>query len=86
MEDINAIMEVVNDCIESVYSGDELFHAKEQTKEEMEDFVMNLTKEQFDKIENFFTTVPKYKQDIEYDCPACGAHNITVLEGTASFF
>lgn len=85
-EDINAVMEVVIDCIESIYSGDEVFYAKEQTREELEEFVMNLTKEQFDKLENFFVTIPKYKQDIEFDCPACGAHNKTVLEGTASFF
>ena len=86
MEDINAIMEVVIDCIDSVYSGDEVFHAKEQTKEEMEDFVMNLTKEQFDKLEKFFTTIPKFRQEIEFDCPACGTHNKTVLEGLQSFF
>jgi len=85
-DDINAIMDVVIECIQAIYTDEEVFYTKEQTKAEIEEFVMNLTKEQFDKIENFFTTVPKYKQDIEYDCPACGAHNITVLEGTASFF
>lgn len=86
LEDINSIMEVVIDCIDYVYSGDEIFYAKEQTREELNDFVNNLTREQFDKIENFFVTIPQYKQDIEFDCPACGTHNKTVLEGTASFF
>jgi ribosomal protein L44E len=85
-EDINAIMEVVIDCIDSIYNGDEVFYAKEQTRQELEDFVMNLTKEQFDKIETFFVSIPKFKKDIEFDCPECGAHNETTLEGTASFF
>ena len=85
-EDINSIMELVIDCIDIIYSGDEIFHTKDQTRSEVEDFVMNLTKKQFDKLEEFFVTVPKYKQDIEYDCPVCGAHNKTVLEGTSSFF
>lgn len=85
-EDINAIMEVVIDCIDTIYNGDEVFYAKEQTRQELEDFVMNLTKEQFDKIETFFVSIPKFKKDIEFDCPACGAHNETTLEGTASFF
>lgn len=84
--DINAVMDVVIDCIEAIYTDEEVFYTKEQTRAEVEEFVMNLTKDQFDKIEDFFTTVPKYKQDIEYDCPACGAHNTTILEGTASFF
>jgi len=85
-EDIDAIIEVVIDCIESIYTDDQIFHAKDQTREELNEFVMNLTKEQFDKLENFFVTVPRFKQEIEYDCPACGAHNKTVLEGPASFF
>jgi hypothetical protein len=85
-EDINAIMEVIIDCIDSIYDGDEVFYAKEQTRQELEDFIMNLSKEQFDKIEQFFVSIPKFKKDIEFDCPACGAHNKTTLEGTASFF
>lgn len=85
-EDINAVMELVIDCIESIYNGDEVFYAKEQTKQELEEFIMNLTKEQFDKIESFFVSIPKFKHNIEFDCPVCGAHNETVLEGTASFF
>ena len=85
-EDLNVVMDVVIDCIEAIYKGDEMFYAKEQTRKEVEDFVMNLTKEQFDKIEKFFVTVPKYKQDIEFDCPACGQHNLSTVEGPASFF
>jgi transcription elongation factor Elf1 len=85
-EDINAVMEVVIDCIETIYNDDEVFYAKEQTREELEEFVMNLTKGQFDKIEEFFVSVPKFKKEIEFDCPVCKAHNVTLLEGTASFF
>ena len=86
LDDVNAIMAVVIDCIEAIYNGDEMFYANEQTPEELEEFVMNLTKAQFDQIEEFFVHVPKFKQDIEFDCPNCGTHNITALEGTASFF
>lgn len=86
LEDINSIVEVIIDCIEAIYTSDEVFYAKEQTRQELEDFVMNLTKEQFDKLEEFFVSIPKYRQDIEFDCPACKAHNKTYLEGPASFF
>jgi len=86
LTDINTIMQVVISCIDMIFNGDEVFYAKDQTKEELEDFVMNLTKEQFDKLENFFVSVPKFKKEIEFDCPACGAHNTNVLEGLQSFF
>lgn len=86
LQDINAIMDVVIDCIEAIYTGDEVFYAKEQTREELEEFVNNLTKQQFDKLEEFFVSIPKYRQDIEFDCPVCKTHNKTYLEGPASFF
>jgi len=85
-EDINAIIEVVTDCIEAIYSGDEMFYASEQTREELEEFVLNLTKHQFELLEEFFVTIPKFKKDVEFNCPACKAHNKVTLEGTASFF
>ena len=85
-ENLDKIMEVVIDCIDAIYNDDEVFYAKEQSREELNDFVMNLTKQQFDKIESFFANVPKYKQEIEFDCPACGQHNFSVVEGPASFF
>jgi Zn finger protein HypA/HybF involved in hydrogenase expression len=85
-EDIDSVMEVVIDCIEAIYTDEEMFYTKDQMRAEIEEFVMNLTKQQFDKIEDFFVTVPQFKQDIDFDCPACGAHNHTVLEGTNSFF
>lgn len=85
-EDINAIIEVIVDCIDSIYNGEEMFYAADHTKKELEEFVMNLTKQQFDKIEEFFITVPKFKHEVEFMCPACNADNKTTLEGTASFF
>jgi ribosomal protein L44E len=85
-DDVESVMEVVIDCIESIYQGDEVFYASEQTREELNEFVMNLTKKQFDKLEEFFVNIPKYRQHIEFSCPACGSHNETDLEGPASFF
>ena len=36
LDDVNAIMAVVIDCIDVIYNDDELFYASEQTKEELE--------------------------------------------------
>lgn len=84
--DINSIFDVVSDCIESVYNTEEVFNTKDQTKQEVVDFLENLTQEQFKKIENFFLTLPKLKQVVEYDCPVCAKHHVKTMEGLASFF
>ena len=80
------IFDVVSDCIESIYSTEEVFNSKDHTREELITFLENLTQEQFKKIENFFITMPKLSQDIEYDCPVCNKHHIKKLEGLQSFF
>lgn len=84
--DIDSIFDVVADCMESVYNTEEVFNTKDQTKQEVLDFLENLTQEQFKKIENFFLTMPKLKQIVEYDCPVCSKHHTKTMEGLASFF
>lgn len=84
--DIDSIFDVVIDSIEFIYSGDEVFHAKEQTREELYEFLNSLTQDQFKKIENFFNTMPKLQEEVKYDCPVCKKHHDKVVEGIESFF
>jgi hypothetical protein len=84
--DIDSIFDVVSDCIESIYTSDEAFNVKDQTKQEVVEFLENLTQEQFKKIEQYFLTMPKLRQQIEYDCPVCNKHHVKTMEGLESFF
>jgi Zn finger protein HypA/HybF involved in hydrogenase expression len=84
--DIDAVFSVVAKCIDYIYNGDELFYAKEQTQAELEEFLNNLTSDQFAKVQKFFETMPKMRQEVKYKCPVCGTDNHTVLEGLAAFF
>lgn len=84
--DVDSVFKLVTECIEFIYDGDEVFPIKEQTKEEVLEFLNNLTQEQFSKIETFFDTMPKMSQPVKYDCPVCGKHHDKVLEGIESFF
>lgn len=81
-----SVFDIVISSIEGVYSKDEYWDAKNQTKEELEEFIFSLTKDQFSKLEVFFTTSPKIVQTIESDCVDCGKHNISRLEGLQNFF
>lgn len=84
--DIDAIFDIVIDCIDYIYSTEEVFTAKEQSKDELIKFLNNLTSEQFDKIQQFFKTIPTLRQDITYTCPVCGKVHNKYLEGLSSFF
>ena len=83
---IDDIFDIVASSIDFIYQGDEVFYGKEQSKEDLLEFLNNLTSEQFKKIQKFFETMPRLKQEVDYNCPVCGLAHHKVLEGLQSFF
>lgn len=85
-ENTEEVFKMVKKCIKGVFRGEEYWEAEEQTDEDLENFINSLTKEQFEKVEQFFITSPKVVQIIESDCNHCGHHNVSRLEGLQNFF
>ena len=83
---LDQVFNIVVECIDSIYNTDEVFHAKDQTKAELMEFLNNLSSEQFQKIQTFFETMPKLRHLVNYTCPVCGKAHEKVLEGLNSFF
>lgn len=83
---IDQIFDIIVECIDYIYTTDEVFHAKDQSKQELLDFVNNLSSDQFAKVQKFFETMPKMSKQISYSCPVCGKKHDKVLEGLNSFF
>jgi hypothetical protein len=85
-DNVESIFEIIADCVDYIYQGDELHYGSEQSKEDLLQFLNNLTSEQFGNIQKFFSTMPKIRKHIEYNCPVCGKANSMTLEGMQSFF
>ena len=86
VNDAEMMFDIIGQCIEYVYDDNEVYYTHEQTKEEINQFLDNLTSEQFDKIQKFFDTMPKLTHTVEYDCPVCSKHHKVTIEGLQSFF
>jgi hypothetical protein len=84
--DIDLVFNVICSCIEYVYNSQEMFAAKDQKREEIQEFVNNLTQEQFMKIQTFFDTMPKLEEHIKYVCPLCKKQHEKYIQGLKSFF
>lgn len=78
--------DIVLKCIDKIYTKEEIFDASEESPEELARFVDSLTTEQFEKVANFFATMPKIEHIIEYKCPNCSAENVVIMDGIESFF
>jgi hypothetical protein len=85
-DDINVIFDVIASSVDFIYEGDKIHYAKEQKKEDIVQFLGNLTSEQFMKVQQFFQTMPRLRKEIEYKCPICQKEHFKVLEGLQSFF
>jgi hypothetical protein len=83
---IEEVFNLVADLIDCIYDGDDVYYAHETKKEELLQFLNNLTTEQFAKIQKFFETMPKISTKVEYKCPICGREHHKVLEGLQNFF
>jgi len=74
------------ECIDMIYDGDKVYKSSEYTTEELIEFIDGLTHSQFDKILEFFETMPKLSHDVEFECIKCNHKNKFTLEGIRDFF
>lgn len=86
LNDVDAVFDIVVECIDFIYDGDRMHYAHEQTKDELDTFVNSLNTKQFNQVQQFFETMPRLQQTIVFDCPKCKHHHDKVLSGLSSFF
>ena len=70
-KDIGKIFDVISDCVEAVFDKSSYKDKSSFTKEEVNEFILQMTKEEFSNIEKFYLDMPKVVQDIEVKCPKC---------------
>ena len=75
--------DVIADCIENVFDENEVY--EEMSKKDLHDFIEQMTTEQFEKVQEFFDTMPKLKHTIKVVNPNTEVENEIVLEGMQSF-
>lgn len=76
----------VVDCIDQIYNSDEAWSGSDCTKKELLDFIEQLSSSQFQKIEEFFTSMPKLVYKTTVTNPNTKKDNKIVIEGLSNFF
>ena len=83
---VEVITDLVVKSIDSIFDNNDVYPSSESSREEIANFINDLTQDQFEKVTNFFSTMPKLKTKIEWVCQSCGKEDSVELEGMASFF
>ena len=84
--EVERVMNILVKCVESIYDADNIFYAKDIPQEELVEFIENLTREQFVKVQEFFDTMPKISKKLNFGCKKCGYKEDITVEGLQNFF
>ena len=83
---VDKTFKIVADCMETVFTKEDAWDAKDYTPDERLKFVEQLSSKQYKQVEKFFATMPKLSQTIEVVNPSTKEKGSVVLEGLANFF
>jgi hypothetical protein len=86
MDEAQIMTNILVDCIDYIYDKDQVYYAKDSTRQELEDFVDNLQQKDLEKFKEFFDTMPEIKKDVHFACPKCGYEEDITIKGMQNFF
>ena len=86
IESVEGIMDLIVDCIESIFDEDNVYSAKKEKREDLVEFIENLNTEQFKLVQAFFQDTPSVSYYSEFTCVKCKLENEVELKGLNSFF
>lgn len=78
--------DLILECIDYIFNGNEIHKLEDESPQEVIDFFDGLTKPNFQKIYQFFDTMPKLVQRVKFNCPVCDKTHNKIMEGIEYFF
>ena len=76
---------MVSRCIEAVETPQERIDFRDESEEEIMEFIESLSGDQFSKIREFVEAMPTLKHELNYKCKSCGHENHMTLQGMNDF-
>lgn len=88
MKSLNAeeVFDIIVDSVYQIFAGEEVYEAKNTPKKEVEEWLGGLTSKQFEKIKDFFATMPKLSHTFSVKNPNTGVESEYTIEGLVNFF
>ena len=80
------IFKLIIECIDYIWDGDDIYKSKDHSKKELNEFLDSLNTGQFNKIREFFESMPRLSHDVDWVCPKCKKSKTLTLQGIDAFF
>ena len=79
------VFEILTQCVHEIHYGEQIFSRIDINEKDITEFIDQLTGKQFEKIMEFFNTMPKLRHVISVTNPETKVESEVVVEGLASF-
>tara|TARA_B100000519_G_scaffold191142_1_gene191255 strand:+ start:399 stop:1106 length:708 start_codon:yes stop_codon:yes gene_type:complete len=80
------VFTLIKRCVHEIRDGETIYNRVDMSEKELDEFIDNLTGEQFEGLSEFFDTMPKVQHSIEVTNPKTKKKGEVVIEGIESFF
>ena len=80
------IFDIVIDSVHQIFENEEVWEASTTPRKEIADYIEGLTTKQFEKIQQFFVTMPKLSHTIIVTNPNTNIDSEFEIEGLTNFF
>jgi hypothetical protein len=82
------MIDIIASCISQIYDkgGEDVYEAKDSTKQELIDFIEQLNSKQFADVQKFFDTMPRLTHTVKIENPKTKKESEIVLTGLNDFF
>jgi hypothetical protein len=88
MKSLNAeeVFDIIVDSVDQIFVGEDVYEAKNTSKKEIEEWIGGLTSKQFEKVKDFFATMPKLSHTFTVKNPKTEVESEYTIEGLVNFF
>ena len=79
------LFKIINKCVKELHHGEKIYNGPDMTEKDLNDFFESMSSEQFDKVNEFFETMPRLRHITKITNPKTKIESEIVIEGLESF-
>ena len=76
---------IINKCVKELHHGEKIYNGPDMSEKDLNDFFESMSSEQFDKVNQFFDTMPRLRHFVKIVNPNTKVESEVMLEGLESF-
>jgi hypothetical protein len=80
------VFDIIIDSVYQIFEGEDVYDSSNTSRKDIEEYIEGLTTKQFEKIQQFFATMPKLAHTIAITNPNTGVESEYEIEGLVNFF